>query len=588
MKRLTMMVCAVLVLAFMATAKDFYVYPDVRDGLTGPQQMTNCLHKMDGMTVDTIHVMPGTYDFTDIVMGDGTQHLTRSDFPISEFKIVGETAGHWDDQIVFTASDGLKMMNFMHQGGWTGWQGAYPTIANITFLNCSAETAGSAISVAAWNKMTTKQKWPIITNCVFKSCRVTGANANGGALSGGVKAVDCKFVDCSAKGEGGAIYGGTACDSYFEGNSAVKGGAISFGTELLTPFPIVSESAFVGNSTTNGNGGAIYAPSAGCLVTNCSFVANAAVRESSASYPFGGAVAGLDGAMVTVMHCAFTNNVGGWNAGGVAYGVVSDSTFSENHSPAAGGALFKCTATHCSFSGDYSEIDYQKPGGAAECALTDCDVACSIIASSAMRCTFHDINATRDLAVFYNSNWVTNSLITRCGANLRGIIYSYNASDVASEFVNCTFADNTPDWYWGVFTTRPENKDNPPVVRAINCAFFGTVDSQGHKKDIWGRYMRNVYLDHCAYGVAAAPAEDFPNEWTNVDDTSFQCSDPKFAGNGDYQLTRKSPLCKKGALLGWTANDTDLAGSPRLRDGMIDIGCYECWLPIPGMMLLVR
>ena len=34
--------------------------------------------------------------------------------------------------------------------------------------------------------------------------------------------------------------------------------------------------------------------------------------------------------------------------------------------------------------------------------------------------------------------------------------------------------------------------------------------------------------------------------------------------------------------------ETDLAGNPRLRDGKVDIGCYQCWLDPVGLWFSIR
>ena len=52
--------------ALGAGAATWTVYPDVTDGMTGPQQITNALTKL--ASGDTILVKPGTYDFTGISM----------------------------------------------------------------------------------------------------------------------------------------------------------------------------------------------------------------------------------------------------------------------------------------------------------------------------------------------------------------------------------------------------------------------------------------------------------------------------------------------------------------------------------------
>ena len=72
---------------------------------------------------------------------------------------------------------------------------------------------------------------------------------------------------------------------------------------------------------------------------------------------------------------------------------------------------------------------------------------------------------------------------------------------------------------------------------------------------------------------------------------------PRFvdAENGDYHLKPGSPLREKALTLAWMSNTTDLDGNPRVLDrygkvsaaGLPDIGCYECALPMPGLMLLV-
>ena len=70
---------------------------------------------------------------------------------------------------------------------------------------------------------------------------------------------------------------------------------------------------------------------------------------------------------------------------------------------------------------------------------------------------------------------------------------------------------------------------------------------------------------------------------------------PRFAGERRgyeaepyYSPLWSSPLVRKGKVLGYTAEDTDLAGRLRLRDGLIDIGCYQCWIDPPGMMMIVK
>ena len=71
------------------------------------------------------------------------------------------------------------------------------------------------------------------------------------------------------------------------------------------------------------------------------------------------------------------------------------------------------------------------------------------------------------------------------------------------------------------------------------------------------------------------------------------CVDPKFAKDSRtdapyWSLLSKSPLIGKGDASTWTAEDVDLAGNLRLKDGKVDIGCYQCWLNPAGFMMIVR
>jgi hypothetical protein len=37
-----------------------------------------------------------------------------------------------------------------------------------------------------------------------------------------------------------------------------------------------------------------------------------------------------------------------------------------------------------------------------------------------------------------------------------------------------------------------------------------------------------------------------------------------------------------------TEDATDFAGNPRVREGKVDIGCYQCWLKPKHTSILVR
>ena len=49
-------------------------------------------------------------------------------------------------------------------------------------------------------------------------------------------------------------------------------------------------------------------------------------------------------------------------------------------------------------------------------------------------------------------------------------------------------------------------------------------------------------------------------------------------------------VAKAGVVEDWMATATDIrgAGFPRLRDGKVNIGCYQCWDPILGFSIIFR
>jgi hypothetical protein len=71
---------------------------------------------------------------------------------------------------------------------------------------------------------------------------------------------------------------------------------------------------------------------------------------------------------------------------------------------------------------------------------------------------------------------------------------------------------------------------------------------------------------------------------------------PKFVGeekaellNVDpYSLRWASPVIGKGDARCFYGDSADLAGNSRLRDGILDLGCFQCYMPLVGTAILVR
>jgi len=262
-RKLTLLVGAACC-ALGAGAATWTVYPDVTDGMTGPQQITNALTKL--ASGDTILVKPGTYDFTgismrtDIYTNDGityviTNHLTRN----IAFTLKGDTSGHWDDAVVFTGNGRFCDLK-------DNWKYCY--FNNITFdgFDCqrypcggSHESRGGALRLDSGSTSP-----ETASNCVFRNCSAyIGGAINGGTLvdcictnnyssNVGGATVNTSFRRCRvvfnrADGSYGASFGHFGIvDTYFEGNSASSGGAILHGKN-----GVCSNSTFVANLARN-------------------------------------------------------------------------------------------------------------------------------------------------------------------------------------------------------------------------------------------------------------------------------------------------------------------------------------------------
>ena len=67
-------------------------------------------------------------------------------------------------------------------------------------------------------------------------------------------------------------------------------------------------------------------------------------------------------------------------------------------------------------------------------------------------------------------------------------------------------------------------------------------------------------------------------------------TDPSFkvAATNDYRLMPGSPCINAGTNLSWMTNAIDLAGGPRIRNRMVDVGAYETVVPPVGSVFLLR
>jgi predicted outer membrane repeat protein len=365
---------------------------------------------------------------------------------------------------------------------------------------------------------------PTINNCIFSdnvaSVPSSESSTNGGAgaamlLVGASPTIsNCTFSDNTATyGAAGAIYD-------FDGSS-----------------PTILDSTFTGNTATNA-GGAIYNYLyANPSLSGCTFTDNSA--ES------GGAILSNDYCLMSLANCTFTNNQATDGYGGAVFnelnsdGSISGCTFTTNTADQVGGAMF----------------NYQSSPSVLDCSFNANDAG----AGGAI------YNFSSSSPSFINCLFVGNSGDFFGGSG--GAIY--NDTDCSPTLLDCTFADNAAGLFDAPGGAIFDHSDSNPVI--TNCI-------------LWNDYANptgEIYNDDST-SVPVVTYSDVDGGYTgtgNIDSDPLFVADPNLADDnyGNLQLQPGSPCANSGdtAAIDAAGITTDLAGNPRVVDGIVDMGAYE-------------
>ena len=479
--------------ALGAGAATWTVYPDVTDGMTGPQQITNALTKL--ASGDTILVKPGTYDFTGISMrtdnytnGGITYVITNHLYRNIAFTLKGETSGHWDDAVIFTGNGRFCDLKYSIKTC---------QFNNITFdgFDCqrypcggSYESRGGALRLD--NSTDAAQT---ASNCVFRNCSAyIGGAVNGGTLvdcictnnycsnSGGAT-VNSRFYRCRvvfnrSDGWNGGAYSHLGCfDTYFEGNTAYSGAAMRHGNYVC------SNSTFVANVAQNA-GGAIHVDGSPIKeIINCTFIGNVATNA-------GGAVYLTSKFFPKIQGCTFTGN-----------SVVNASKTDANY---GGGAIYSVasseanTVSNCTFVGNWT---LRNPGGAVVNGVYE---DCAFVSNRVERitdggaCWFSNPTGAVRRCMFFDNMVVTNgyggavyaktSIPVTDSAFTNNYAWSYGGAVLKGFCTNCTFTGNMAVYRGGALSEG----------EAVDCVFR---DNRKYDRVNGTRGTHYEYGGGCAY-----------------------------------------------------------------------------------------
>ena len=149
------------------------------------------------------------------------------------------------------------------------------------------------------------------------------------------------------------------------------------------------------------------------------------------------------------------------------------------------------------------------------------------------------------------------------------------AGSSTSTYRNCTVAGNR--------TAHAVNAgvsvDTDSAAKTFsNCIFWGNCGTEGEGSS-------NFEVT----GTGTAPSIKNCCWPEATEDGGCTSGDPKLRTVRRFRCyPSPSGSCyETGDATGWTEDDVDLAGKPRLRDGKVDIGCFQA-VPLPGFMLMLK
>jgi hypothetical protein len=181
-----------------------------------------------------------------------------------------------------------------------------------------------------------------------------------------------------------------------------------------------------------------------------------------------------------------------------------------------------------------------------------------------------------------------NCLITNC--NWRSVPGHFVNSAMfhsgysgAKRVENCTISDN----YFYILARGFDAAANSCTF--ANCAIIGNRSTDVNMMD-----QGSVVLSNCVYSTTNKRffLDGFSDgqNWRlpSVADARF-CGAKADEWDAFYYTPRyTSPLRGKGLVFDWMAGSEDIAGNPRLREGLADIGAYQCWIKPPWTTIVVR
>lgn len=456
-------------------------------------------------------------------------------------------------------------------------------------------------------------------HCYAYDCTISNNTAASGGAGVGIASAtynyrleNCKITDNRSSGFGGGIYthvdaSGMVTNTRIYANTAIGGGGGVYGTYCMDC--VISNNGVVANSSTNSYGGGGYS----CRLVDCDVCFNYLTeRNGDTGNAYGG---GAYNSSLT--DCRINGNTifsgGKYRQGGGLYSCgVTNSFIYENFIDATGqgAAMNGGSACGCVFSNNQTRATnrdsphVRQPAGlVVNCAFYGQTIACStkIVVEN---CRFtgcrdgwtipagHNVaSMSEDLSSdIPGSDYLASSYIhmRNCliADNQIKYISKANSTDL-TKFENCTFADNQVAQ---TFYDYGGDSSSAKASSVVNCIFTRNYDKTGATRcDLSFKDGTNVSFENCLIGTSRsddAPCSEIGT--VTADNAMFN----RKSTEHPYEIKYSSPARGAGKKLDWmTAEATDIRGQAdylRLREGKVDIGCYQCWLNPVGFIMSLK
>lgn len=415
-------------------------------------------------------------------------------------------------------------------GVGTNWITAKMTIQAAVNLTAAGDTV--LVTNGVYNTGTTLTPGYALKNRLVITNAITVRSLNGpeGTIIEGSgtnwyntsSAVRCVYMSRGTL-DGFTLQGGTTLDSSFPGaqDDDFSGGGIRM--------PEFDSDASAANCVIRGCRASSGGGASAALLSNCTISCNSAVSG-------GGSCRG------TLTDCALLDNAADDGGGGACNGTLNGCSLSGNTAYSGGGAT-ESILSRCSI---YGNVAVFAGGGCCYGTLDNCSLSGNSAYSGGGACESGLLNCTFAGNTAWSGGGAFGGALDNC--TLTGnFAESAGGGSYDGMLNNCTLAGNSAAIVGGGVFSGTLN----------NCIVWDNAGQEGAPDNHWSAtfyYSCTVPLPSSGVG--------------NIDVA------PLLVDELDLRLRAGSP-CVDAGDNAYVSQETDLAGAPRIKNGVVDMGAYE-------------